>query len=85
MGQWSAVNAAPAKMDLTKLRELPVLDIRGLNDSVIPPRDGLECQPLMNSEVALISDSGHLPFAERPEDFFLVLFESFREHNILKS
>ncbi len=38
-------------------------------------RDGIECEKHTGAEVAFVSEAGHLPFAEQPEDFLLVVEE----------
>jgi pimeloyl-ACP methyl ester carboxylesterase len=75
LGEWMAVNAMLPSLDLEKISELPVLDVRGTHDRVISPYDGLDTQGETKAEVAFVSKAGHLPWAEQPEDFMFVVRE----------
>jgi pimeloyl-ACP methyl ester carboxylesterase len=80
--EWAVANAAAPPCDLTQLRALPVLDVRGVRDKVIDPYDGVDTQALTGAETAFVSEAGHLPFCEQPEDFAFVVGE-FLETNPL--
>ena len=70
-----AANAVAPKMELENLRQIPILDIRGTLDKVIKVRDGMDTAERTGAETAFVADAGHLPFAEQPEEFMLIVTE----------
>ncbi len=76
-------NALVPESDLTKLQELPVLDVRGTRDRVISVHDGIRTQHLTGAEIAFVSEAGHLPFCERPDEFMFVVKEFLMDHDLL--
>lgn len=73
--EWCCANASRVEIDFTKLSELPVLDVRGAQDKVVDPQDGIKLQQQTKAEIAFVSNAGHLPFAEQPDDFMMILSE----------
>ena len=73
--EWCAANAAAPPLHLERLQEVPILDVRGTRDRVISVRDGVECADATGAQTAFVAEAGHLPFAERPEEFMMVLDE----------
>lgn len=67
--EWCLANAKRAEMDLTKLQEITVLDIRGKQDNVIRPDDGQKCAAETRAQIVLVDKARHLPFADQPEVF----------------
>jgi pimeloyl-ACP methyl ester carboxylesterase len=45
-------------------------------------RDGVNSEELTGAELAFVSEAGHLPFAEQPEDFLLVATEFLSRHGL---
>ena len=66
-------------MDFEKLAEIPILDIRGQNDRVVKVTDGKNHSERTRAEISFISEAGHFPFAEKPDEFMLVVNEFLNE------
>lgn len=61
---------------LQKINKVPTLILWGIEDTVIPPEHSrIFKENISNSQVEIIEDSGHAPFAEKPDQVYKLLDE----------
>jgi len=69
-------NSANTQIELGRLKliEIPTLILWGIKDKVIPTNHSeLFKESIMNSQIEIIQDAGHAPFAEKPDQVCEIL------------